>query len=246
MAPEPPDSGPDSVLGTAQARALENHLGGTDAANYRAYQLGLIAPHLGASVLEVGTGLGEFAAQLCGLERLVVSDTDPLCLAALRRRFAGRAEVTVAAMDLDGSITLDAPVETVLAMNVLEHIEDDIAALKELSGLLMPRGGIVLWVPAYPALYGDFDRLVGHFRRYTPATLRPVVEQAGLTVDVLHPVNLLGGLAWWAAVRLRRQGSADPRLVRLYDRFVVPTTRVLERRAHPRFGQSLLCVARAR
>lgn len=243
--PAGPDGEPEGLLGSRAARALENHLGGADAANYRTYQLELIAPHLGARVLEVGAGLGEFAAQLRGLDRLVVSDTDPLCLAALRRRFADRAEVTVAAMDLDGSITLDAPVDTVLAMNVLEHIEDDVTALKELSQLLTPGGGIVLWVPAYPALYGDFDRLVGHFRRYTPATLRPVVEGAGLAVEVLHPVNLLGGLAWWAAVRLRGQGSADPRLVRLYDRFVVPATRRLERWAHPRFGQSLLCVARA-
>lgn len=233
-----------NYLGSPDARALENHLGGADAANYRRYQLELLRPHLGRSVLEVGAGLGGFSAQLTWLDRLVVSDTDPLCLAALRDRFDREPRVEVLPMDLDGEVDLDAPVDTVLAMNVLEHIEDDVAALRGLRSLCRPGGAVVLWVPAYPALYGDFDRKVGHFRRYTPATLHPVVTAAGLHPELLRPINLLGGIAWWAAVRLRGQRTAAPRLVRVYDRTVVPVTRLLERRWEPPFGQSLLCVAR--
>jgi hypothetical protein len=62
--------------------------------------------------------------------------------------------------------------------------------------------------------------------------------------EVVRPVNLLGGLAWWAAVRVGRQARPTPVLVRLYDRLVVPAERLLERRVRPRFGQSILCVAR--
>lgn len=211
---------------------------------YRRYQLELLRPHLGASVVEVGAGLGEFSAQLTDLDRLVVSDTDPLCLAALHERFDRVAGVDVVPMDIDGELVLDAPVHTVLAMNVLEHLADDVAALRGLRELCRPGGNIVLWVPAYPALYGDFDRKVGHFRRYTPATLRTVIEAVDLDVEVLRPINLLGGLAWWAAIRMRGQGTVSPGLVRLYDRFVVPVTRAVERRWTPPFGQSLLCVAR--
>jgi hypothetical protein len=110
----------------------------------------------------------------------------------------------------------------------------------------VPDGAVVLWVPAYPALFGDFDRLVGHHRRYTPASLRTTVEAAGLVPEVLKPVNLLGGIAWWAAVRRGGAGTASPRLVRAYDRLVVPVTRSMERYWTPPFGQSLLCVARRR
>jgi hypothetical protein len=85
---------------------------------------------------------------------------------------------------------------------------------------------------------------VGHHRRYTPASLRATVEAAGLVPDVLRPVNLLGGIAWWAAVRRGGAGSASEWLVRAYDRLVVPVTRALERHWRPPFGQSLLCVAR--
>ena len=225
-------------------RELENHLGGVDARRYRDYQLSLIGPHLGESVLEVGSGLGDVSAMLTGARRLIVSDTDPACLDALRTRFAGDPRVDVLELDLDAEVALGEQVDSVLAMNVLEHIEDDVAALRALGRLLVPTGAVVLWVPAYPALYGDFDRMVGHYRRYTPASLRATVGAAGLVPELVRPVNLLGGIAWWAAVRRGGAGSASERLVRTYDRFVVPLTRALERRWCPPFGQSVLCVAR--
>ena len=225
-------------------RELENHLGGVDARRYRDYQLSLIGPHLGESVLEVGSGLGDVSALLTRARRLIVSDTDPACLDALRARFAGDRRVAVLVLDLDAEVALGEQVDSVLAMNVLEHIEDDAAALRALGRLLVPTGAVVLWVPAYPALYGDFDRMVRHYRRYTPASLRATVEAAGLVPELVRPVNLLGGIAWWAAVRRGRAGSASERLVRAYDRFVVPVTRALERHWSPPFGQSVLCVAR--
>ena len=227
-----------------RGRELENHLGGVDARRYRAYQLSLVGPHLGRTVLEVGSGFGDFGAMLTRPRRLVVSDSDPGCLQALRRRFAGDPRVDVEEVDLDGRVTLAEKVESVLAMNVLEHILDDVAALRALGRLLVPTGAVVLWVPAYPALFGDFDRLVGHHRRYTPASLRATVQAADLVPELLRPVNLLGGVAWWLAVRRGGAGTASPRLVRSYDRLVVPVTRLLERRWSPPFGQSLLCVAR--
>lgn len=231
-------------------RELENHLGGAEARRYRDYQLSLIGPHLGRSVLEVGSGLGDFSAMITQACRLVVSDTDPACLDALRGRFDGDPRVEVLEMDLEADLDVEVPgsekVESVLAMNVLEHILDDVAALRTLGRLLVPTGVVVLWVPAYPALYGDFDRMVGHHRRYTPASLRATVEAAGLVPELLRPVNLLGGIAWWAAVRRGGAGTASERLVRAYDRLVIPLTQILERRWCPPFGQSLLCVARRR
>jgi hypothetical protein len=101
----------------------------------------------------------------------------------------------------------------------------------------------VAWVPGYQQLYGDFDRKVGHVRRYTPATLTASFRAAGLTPTVVRPVNLLGGIAWWAAVRRGGTGSPDPRLVAIYDRVLVPATRAIERLVRIPFGQSVLGVA---
>lgn len=225
----------------ATGRAVEQS---SQQPRYRRYQFSLIAPHCGPSVLEIGSGQGDFAAQFGDLERLILTDADPAAVRLLKSRFAGRREVEVRELDLDGEVQPHEAVDSVVAVNVLEHIEDDAAALRALGALVRPGGSIVLWVPAYPALYGDFDRKVGHHRRYTPDSLSAVAEAAGLAVERCHPVNLLGGLAWWLVVRLGGTGSPRPGLVALYDRFVVPVTRAIERLRPPPFGQSVLCVAR--
>ncbi|HEU0088270.1 MAG TPA: class I SAM-dependent methyltransferase [Pseudonocardiaceae bacterium] len=217
---------------------------GPDKPRYRQFQHDLIAPHCGRSVLEVGAGLGEFAEQLTDLDRLVVTDVDPEAVAVMRRRFAGRPEVQVRQLNLESGLELDEPVDTVVTINTLEHIEDDVAALRSLARLVVPGGTIVLWVPGYQQLYGDFDRKVGHVRRYTPATLTASFQAAGLVPTLVKPVNLLGGIAWWAAVRRSGTGSPNPRLVAVYDRVLVPMTRALERLVRVPFGQSILGVAR--
>lgn len=239
-------SGYDRVVQPAAGDdALENHLGGDEARNYRKYEYDMVAPHVGRSMLEIGSGLGHFAEQfLPRLDRLVVSDFDPYCVEQLEKRFASRDDVSVLRFGLPAEIPLADPVDTVVMMNVLEHIEEDAEALRSLAKVTLPGGRIVIWVPGYMQLYGDFDRKVGHVRRYTPATLRATVTAAGLGIDILKPINFLGGIAWWAAVRRGGVGYPDPRLVKIYDRTVVPMTRLIERVIRPPFGQTVFCVAR--
>ncbi len=251
------------AFGRATGRSVE-HESELHQTRYRAYQLDLIRRHCGSSVLEVGAGLGEFASQLCGLERHVVTDVDPACVDHMRRRFAHRSEVEAHRLDLGaGSAGHGRPVATVMAINVLEHLEDDGAALGSMAGLAEPGGTIVIWVPGYMQLYGDFDRRVGHLRRYTPDTLRAAFVRAELEPIEVRPVNLLGGVAWWLAVRAGGVGAgtdgdeaggvageggrpsrARTVLVRSYDRLLVPVTRAVEGRVTPPFGQSVLGVAR--
>ena len=241
-----PDPGPQGAgaFHEATGRDLEDS-SGADQQRYRAYQLELIAEHCGSSVLEIGAGLGEFAAQMRGLDRHVVTDVDPGCVASMAARFADRPAVEARCLDLAAPpVDLGAPVASVVAINVLEHIEDDATALRTLASYTEPGGTVVIWVPGYQQLYGDFDRRVGHVRRYTPATLRAAFVAAGLAPEVVKPVNLLGGMAWWLMVRRGGVGTPRPGLVRVYDRVVVPTTRMLERRVRPPFGQSVLGVAR--
>ena len=209
---------------------------------YRRYLHGLLAPYLGPSVLEVGAGLGDFSAQLLDRDRLVVNDNDPICVRALDERFGERPGIEVLPADVL-KLKVEPPVDSVVALNVLERMDDDVAALRAMARAAVGGGRVLLLVPAYPSLAGAYDDALGHLRRYTPDSLRAAVETAGLVPEVIRPVNLLGGLAWWAAVRVARQGRPTPALVRLYDRLVVPAERALERRMQPRFGQSILCVA---
>jgi SAM-dependent methyltransferase len=230
------------AFNNATGRDLEQ--GGADQPRYRRFQLDLISPYCGRSVLEVGAGLGEFAQGFTGLDRLVVTDADPGAVELLAARFADRPEVEAKQLALGAELSIDKPVDSVIAINVLEHLEDDAGALRSLAELVVPGGTIVLWVPGYQQLYGEFDRRVGHVRRYTPATVSDAVLRAGLQVEVAKPVNLLGGIAWWAAVRRGGSTAPNPRLVAIYDRFVVPATRLIESRVRVPFGQTVLCVAR--
>ncbi|CAM2908259.1 class I SAM-dependent methyltransferase [Saccharomonospora xinjiangensis] len=230
-----------SAFRAATGRDLESDHGKP---RYLAYQRELIWPHCGRTVLEVGAGLGEFASGFAGFDRYVVTDVDTGAVQKLKERFHDRPEMEVQQYDIDGTTTLATPVHTLVAINVLEHIEDDIGALRQLSRSLTPRGNVVLFVPGYQQLYGEFDRRVGHFRRYTPTTVAATAREAGLVVELARPVNFLGAFAWWAAVRRGGTTAPDPRLVSLYDRYVVPVTRVIEKTLPIPFGQSILCVAR--
>ena len=233
------------VQPASSAESLENHLGGAAGRRYRNYQFNLVAPYVGDSLLEVGSGLGHFSEQFSGrLRYLIVSDNDPYCLGQLREHYSGRDDVEVLELSLPGQIKARRQVETVVMMNVLEHIRDDVQALRDLAACVEPGGDIVIWVPGYMQLYGDFDRIVGHVTRYTPKTLRRTVESAGLTVEVCKPVNFIGGIAWWLAVRCFSVGHVNPKIASLYDMTVVPVTRVLERIIRPPFGQTVFCVAR--
>jgi SAM-dependent methyltransferase len=212
---------------------------------YREWEYAVVAPFLGRSVLEVGSGMGVFSEQLAasGLDRLILSDADEFFLSRLRERYGGRDEIEFAQVELPGRVEIGDHVESVVAMNVLEHIEDDAQALRDLAAAVAPGGRIILWVPAYMQLYGEFDRKLGHVRRYTPTTIRDAVERAGLRVSYLRPLNFLGGLAWWLAVRRGGVQRPNPRLAALYDAVVVPVSRTLEKVVRPPFGQSLVCVA---
>jgi SAM-dependent methyltransferase len=164
-------------------------------------------------------------------------------LVRLRRQFEDRDDVEIIRAELPGRIELDEPVDSAVAMNVLEHIEDDVTALRDIATVVRPGGTIVLWVPAYMQLYGDFDRKLGHVRRYTPETIRSAAGRAGLSVRFARPVNLLGGLAWWATVRRGGFDQPNRRLAAAYDAVVVPISRTIERVVRPPFGQSVICVA---
>lgn len=246
--PGGPASSPgDAVLvqPAAGEGALENHLGGDEARNYRKYEYETVAPYVGRSLLEIGSGLGHFSEQFAGrLDYLVVSDNDPYCVGELRKRYEGNDDVEVIDLELPAEVEIRKRVDTVVMMNVLEHIKDDAQALRDLAAVTLPGGRIVIWVPGYMQLYGDFDRKVGHVTRYTPATLEASVRAAGLVPEVLKPINFLGGIAWWFAVRRGGAGYPDPRLVKIYDRTVVPLTRGIERLVRPPFGQTVFCVAR--
>lgn len=213
------------------------------ATNYSAWILEQMGPYLGSHLLEVGAGHGTFTELLAGGDRRVVAvDLSQRCAEVLRDRFAGHTGVHVAQGDHAVAVP-EGPFDTVVMINVLEHIEDDASVLDDLSRMLRPGGRLVLWVPALPGLYSEFDRRVGHYRRYRLAELRSRLDTAGFKADDLHYANAIGAVGWWVSARMLRGNPTAGRGVRYFDRFLVPLVRRLESWYRPPFGQSILAVA---
>lgn len=214
------------------------------AQHYNAWVAGLALPHLGESPIEIGSGLGGNAARwlAAGVPRITASDVEAETLEALRSRFEGDERVDVAEVDLMRPSRRDH--SALVAINVLEHVEDDVAGLGAARELVRPGGRVVIFVPAFEFAMSRFDRAIGHFRRYTTATLARAFADAGLEVERCHYVNAPGLLAWTVAMKWLRLRPRDGLALRAWDGLVIPVTRNVESRFHPPFGQSVLGVAR--
>ncbi|GAA1808283.1 class I SAM-dependent methyltransferase [Planosporangium flavigriseum] len=223
-----------------QSRVLEDL---SDAVNYQRWLADLARPYLGNDPIELGSGIGDYAAAwLKTVPRITVTEADDGRLKALTRRFIDDPRVDVRPLFLPTEER--AGHTAAVALNVLEHVEDDVAGLRSIGGLLRPGGAVVLIVPAFPSAMSRFDRTIGHFRRYTLATLGAALTAAGLRTEQLCYINPVGLLGWYVACRALRLAPHNGPLVRTYDRMVVPMARRLERRWQAPFGQSVFAVAR--
>ena len=215
-----------------------------EADHYADWIYDLIAPYLGSRVLEIGAGHGELTERLRRNARVTATDLSPRCVNELTRRFAGCDDVTVVEGDVAALDVEISGFDSVVLVNVLEHIDDDENTLADLAKLLRPGGRLCVFVPAFEGLYSKFDRLVGHRRRYRRSQLIARLDRAGLQILDARYVNTVGAVAWWLVARQFQQVPTKRGLVNVYDRLAVPLVRRLEHERHPRFGQSLLCVGR--
>lgn len=213
-----------------------------EATNYRRWLASLATPWLGPRPLEIGSGMGDYAAEWAPrVDEFTASEGDARRVEGLRRRFADHPRVQV--RELLVPITDRGDHSAVVAYNVLEHIADDVAALRGFTRLLAPGGRVVLVVPAFPVAMSRFDRQIGHFRRYRRPGLINVLDAAGLRLQRLHYVNAPGLLAWMVGMRMLGLRPQAGRLLSVWDA-LVPSFAAVERWIPPPAGQSLFAVAR--
>lgn len=212
---------------------------------YNAWIVERIRGALGRRVLEVGSGIGTMSRLLPDSDLLVLTDIDEEYLARLRGEFGRLGHVRVRRLDLNAFDPEDfrspAP-DTVICLNVLEHVERDEAALRNLRAVLAPGGRLALLVPALPSLYGRIDASIGHHRRYARAGLAALLRRTGFAIESLRYFNILGVPGWFLNARVLRRRAVPPLQSALYDH-VVPLARLEDRFELP-FGLSLIAIAR--
>lgn len=218
-----------------------------DMVGYPSYLFDLIRPVLGTRIMEIGVGYGNYTRWLLEHGAVLGTDISLECLEVVRKRYPS-PQLFLRRMDLNDFDSIQACREfqanSIVCINVLEHIEDDVAALAALKEVSAPDGRLAILVPAHPGLYGEMDRQAGHFRRYTRGSLRESMENAGWTVDSTFYANAVGAIGWWVHNRVRRNvGLHDAAVnaqMRASDRWLPRLCRWADPLTRSFFGLSVL------
>jgi 2-polyprenyl-3-methyl-5-hydroxy-6-metoxy-1,4-benzoquinol methylase len=206
-----------------------------------------ICGKLQGKILEIGSGIGNISEYLLAYQsEVALSDLRPEYLQILEQKFSGHPHLRgIHQLDLslpDFSIRyadLLGKFDTVLALNVVEHIADDRAAIGHAQSLLRNNGKLVILVPAHPALYNSLDRELGHFRRYTPAGLKKLMVSTGLQFTGCRYFNAAAIAGWWYSGNLLHHKTISPSKLLWFNQ-MVPIFRILDRVCSSFTGISLI------
>jgi SAM-dependent methyltransferase len=214
-----------------------------DAVNYPRWIVDEFRPYFGETVAEVGAGIGTISKLILasGATRLFAFEPSTNLFPKLVEEMA--QEPRCVPINDYFRPARAAGCDSIAYVNVLEHIENDALELRLAHESLRPRGHLLVFVPALSWLYSNFDRGIGHYRRYSKRGLRKVVAEAGFELVSVRYFDLAGIIPWYFNfVLLNNQPNHGS--VRLYDRLVVPVMRRVESVLAPPLGKNLLLVAR--
>jgi SAM-dependent methyltransferase len=212
---------------------------------YIQWQLEQFTPYLGRRIADVGCGLGNFTESLLDREFYLGIDLDAELLAELESNYGSRPQVGTMRLDVTSSSvpsTLRSyGIDTILCVNVIEHIEQDNIAIRNLVESLPIGGHACLLVPALPFLYGTLDELDGHYRRYTKRSLADRFQGLPIQVIKLYYFNFLGVPGWFMKGRLLKQKTHTDDNYKIMNA-VLPIIRPLEKLCRPPLGMSVVAI----
>jgi len=206
------DSGPETLHALSCAR------------NFNAWMADTIRPYVGQRVFEIGAGIGNLTHALIPRRTLyIATDIDEEHLARMATRFQHRQNFLIRHCDLTNSdhfTGLDDEMDSVICLNVVEHVENDVEALRNIRVALRTGGRAIILVPHGQRIYGSLDRALGHYRRYSNAELKQKMEAAGLKVETIIEFNRISMPGWYISGRILKSTALSPRTMAIFDRFV--------------------------
>jgi SAM-dependent methyltransferase len=215
------------------------------AVNWKSYFATRLAPYVRGSVLEVGAGIGETTRQLCNGRQTswLCLEPDPHLadrLGVLLRESALAPQPTIAVGTI-ADLPADSLFDAILYVDVLEHIGDDRRELQRARAHLTPTGAIVVLSPAFNLLFSEFDKSIGHHRRYTKRSLANVFP-SGMRPRELTYLDSVGFLASLANRMMLRQSLPTSRQIAFWDGVLIPASRVVDPLFRRMFGRSVIAV----
>jgi 2-polyprenyl-3-methyl-5-hydroxy-6-metoxy-1,4-benzoquinol methylase len=204
-----------------------------------------IKPFLGQRVLEIGCGLGNLLWHFTGCELVVGIENSSETVMEAKKILSDYENVSIHEYSItDPSVLMlqEKQFDTVVSLNVFEHIENDDIAMYHSAQLLQPHGYFILVVPAHDWLYGTMDSSIGHYRRYNKKLVKDKAMKAGFRIVHQRYINTLGAFGWFVNGRLFRRSVPPSGQLRAFNK-IVPILKTLERVIPPWFGISLITVA---
>jgi SAM-dependent methyltransferase len=219
------------------------------AKNFTAWLYTELRPHFkSGDILEIGSGTGAYSKKIIGdfsESNIILSDVDRELLAGIEEKLGGNPKVSFLNLDIarkDGFNLLSAKIDTAIAVNVLEHIDDDFEALKNIYGSLAPGGRFIALVPAHKFLYNSIDRAIGHYRRYSRRELADKAAAAGFKINKIFYFNFFSLAGWLLNGNILRKKDLNGRLLKIFD-FMVPVFRLIEKNIlRGKMGISLIII----
>ena len=216
------------------------------AINYREWLAAQSFSILGQRPFELGSGVGTYAEYIIEVndtDQYIVSEVDAKCLDILQKKFSKNEKIKV--VDLNDLSNIGSKnCTSFVSWNVLEHIQEDVNALKIIYEVCQPGANVMIFVPAFQHLYSSFDAKLNHIKRYDKKLLTSLAKEAGLVDIQVRYFNLLGYFYWLIFIKLLRLTPKDGRFLRFLDATIIPCLRFLERKINVPFGQSVIMLAK--
>lgn len=216
------------------------------AKNYNRWIYEMIAPALGARILDVGCSIGNITQAFLNRDLVVGIDCLQEAVSTVQERFREYHNFKAHCLDFpkgDLSILKKYDFDTIVALNVIEHIEDDREALHAMYWLLCPGGHVGIVVPALKWLYGTMDEEDNHYRRYSKIELSQKLQEAGFVIETLHYINILGIFGWFINGRILKRRIIPENQLSVFDR-LIPILRRIESSIKLGVGQSLVAIGK--
>ncbi len=230
-------------------RALEDN---SKTPNYNRWIYGNFKNFLGQGILEIGAGIGNITSCFENSldKRVILVEIMDEFLEVLEERYGRRKEFRILKCDVSDESFVDlvkgSKIATVLCINVLEHIQDDLKALSNIRKVIENDANFIILAPAFKLLFSRWDKAVGHYRRYNKKGLLDLLDVSGFKVEEVYYMNFVGFFGWLVNAKLLNFSpggcSTKGRITKqaiFFDRHMVDILSKMESKIHPPFGLSI-------
>lgn len=219
----------------------------THASRYNELIFNKISKYIKGRTLEFGAGTGNFSEMISKkVPELLVIDEKKKSINILNKKLNHLNNVKIQNSNIENLNILDC--DTVILLNVLEHIKEDQNAIKKLMSVLKKNGYLIIQVPALNYLYSEYDRMVGHYKRYQKNDIKEICKNLNLNLVDLYYFNPIGALGWWYNYCFKKKTEKNSQekndtinQLKFYDKYIVPLINIFDNKYNP-FGISLFAI----